>query len=124
MMAGKKGGDSCLTWPPDFNEIRKRLHKEEMRSWLKPKSGDLLRDVTYLHDRAAKEKNRTIRGIYLNSAREALADLGKDLFFGGVDLGHDGGAFRLQFFVVVLVLDGPEIDFHVELGATYPGRRH
>jgi len=63
-MAKRKVGDPRLTLPMDFNEILERMHKEEMRSWLQPKSGDLLRDVTYLQGRAAKEKNRTIRGIY------------------------------------------------------------
>lgn len=67
-MAERKAGDPRLTWPPDFNEIIKRMHKEEMRSWLQPKSGDLLRDVAYLQGRAAKEKGRTIRGIYARAA--------------------------------------------------------
>jgi hypothetical protein len=44
------------------------MHKEELRSWLEPKSGDLLRDVVYLQGRIAKEKNRTVRGIYARAA--------------------------------------------------------
>ena len=66
-MAKRIGSDPRLTWPPDFNEILKRMHKEEMRSWLQPKSGDLLRDVVYLQGRTATEKNRTVRGIYARS---------------------------------------------------------
>ena len=42
-------------------EIARRMHKEEMRSWLQPKSGDLLRDVIHLQGRAAKEVNKTAR---------------------------------------------------------------
>lgn len=71
MLASLKGShskaDPRLTWSPDFNEILKRMHKEEMRSWLQPKSGDLLRDVVYLQGRTATEKNRTVRGIYARS---------------------------------------------------------
>ena len=55
-MATKKGGDPRLSWPPDFDEIFKRMHKQEMWSWREPKSGDLLRDVGYLQGRIAKEK--------------------------------------------------------------------
>ena len=66
-MTKRKSGDPRLSWPPDFNEILKRIHKEEMRSWLQPKSGDLLRDVAYLQGRTATEKNRTVRGIYARS---------------------------------------------------------
>jgi len=51
-------------WRPDFNEIIRRMHKEEMRSWLQPKSGDLLRDVIYLQASISGEKNSKIRGIY------------------------------------------------------------
>lgn len=39
-----------------------------MRSWLQPKSGDLPRDVIYLQGRAAKESDKTIRGIQARSA--------------------------------------------------------
>ncbi len=67
-MAEKKLGKPALEWPPDFIEIIQRMHKEEMRSWLQPKSGDLLRDVIYLQGRAAKEKNQTVRGIYARAA--------------------------------------------------------
>jgi hypothetical protein len=44
------------------------MHKEEMRSWLQPKSGDLLRDALYLQRRAVKEKNKVARGIYARAA--------------------------------------------------------
>jgi hypothetical protein len=39
-----------------------------MRSWLQPKSGDLLHDVIYLQKRAAKENTKTARGIYARAA--------------------------------------------------------
>lgn len=68
MTERQKGGDWRHAWPPDFMEIMRRLHKEEMRSWLQPKSGDLLRDVIYLQGRAAKENNKTARGIYARAA--------------------------------------------------------
>ena len=68
VMRKSKGGDPRLSWPPDFDEIFKRMHQQEMRSWREPKSGDLLRDVGYLQGRIAKEKNRTVRGIYARGA--------------------------------------------------------
>jgi hypothetical protein len=68
MMAEQKGRAALLEWPPDLAEIARRMAKDEMRSWLEPKSGDLLRDVMYLRDCAAKEKNKTIRGIYARVA--------------------------------------------------------
>jgi hypothetical protein len=49
-------------------EILRRQHREEMRSWLQPKSGDLLHDVIYLQKRAAKENNKTARGTYARAA--------------------------------------------------------
>jgi hypothetical protein len=52
------------SWPPDLGEIMQRINRAEMRSWLEPKSGDLLSDVWYLGSRAAKEKNTKIKGIY------------------------------------------------------------
>lgn len=67
-MAQQKGRAAPLEWPPDLAEIARRMAKEEMRSWLEPKSGDLLRDVMYLQHRAAKEKNKTVRGIYARAA--------------------------------------------------------
>ncbi len=66
-MTKRKCGDPRPSWPPDFSEILKRMHKEEMRSWLQPKSGDLLRDVAYLQGHTATDKNRTVRGIYARS---------------------------------------------------------
>lgn len=67
-MAERRGRPPALQWPPDLAEIARRLAKEEMRSWLEPKSGDLLRDVMYLQGRAATEANKTIRGIYARAA--------------------------------------------------------
>jgi hypothetical protein len=67
-MAQKGDGNPRLKWPPDLDEILRRMHKEEMRSWLTPKSGDLLRDVLYLSGRAAKEKDKAQRGIYARAA--------------------------------------------------------
>lgn len=66
-MTKRKNNGLSPSWTLDFNEIRKRMHKEEMRSWLQPKSGDLLRDVAYLQGRTAAEKNQTVRGIYARS---------------------------------------------------------
>jgi hypothetical protein len=68
MATRAKGVPPRLEWPPDFMEIVRRLHKEEMRSWLKPKSGDLLRDVIYLRGCAARERNKTVRGVYARAA--------------------------------------------------------
>ena len=48
-------------------EVIKRMHKEEMRSGLQPKSGDLLQDVVYLQKRTVAEENRTVRGVYARS---------------------------------------------------------
>jgi hypothetical protein len=68
MMTDQKGRPAPLEWPTDLAEIARQLAREEMRSWLEPKSGDLLRDVLYLQNRAAKEKNKTVRGIYARAA--------------------------------------------------------
>lgn len=67
-MAQRKAGDCRLAWAQNFEETIKRMHRQEMRSWLQPKSGDLLRDVTYLQRRTEKEGNRRIRGIYARAA--------------------------------------------------------
>jgi hypothetical protein len=44
------------------------MYKEEMRSWLQPKSGDLLRDALYLQRRAIEEKSKDVHGIYARAA--------------------------------------------------------
>jgi hypothetical protein len=62
-MTIKKGGDPRLSFPPDLNEILQRMAKDKMRSWLQPKSGDLLRDVVFLQRRTAKEQKQIARGI-------------------------------------------------------------
>ena len=67
-MAKRKADGPRPAWPPNFGEILTRMHKEEMRSWLQPKSGDLLRDVWYLQGRAVQEESRAIRGIYARAA--------------------------------------------------------
>lgn len=63
-----KADDSRRERSVDLMEILRRQHKVEMRSWLQPKSGDLLHDVIYLQKRAAKENNTTARGIYARAA--------------------------------------------------------
>jgi hypothetical protein len=68
MTARRKGADPGRAWPLDFTETVRRLHKGEMRSWLQPKSGDLLRDVIYLQGRAAKANSKTARGIHARAA--------------------------------------------------------
>jgi hypothetical protein len=60
IMAKRIGGGPRLARPPDSNEILKRIHKEGRQAWLQPKSGDLLRDVVYLHGDTAAVKNRIL----------------------------------------------------------------
>lgn len=59
-MARSRTGSSESAWPPDFDEIDRKMHKREMREWLQPKSGDLLGDVVYLQKRMKVEKDRTV----------------------------------------------------------------
>ncbi len=66
-MTKRKSNDSSPSSLPSLYEIAKQMHKEKMRSWLQPRSGDLLRDVAYLQGYTSTGKNRTVRGIYARS---------------------------------------------------------
>ena len=52
------------SWPPNFVELARQAQQDEMRSWLQPKSGDLIGDVTYLRSRFSKGSNPKTRGVY------------------------------------------------------------
>jgi hypothetical protein len=50
--------------PPDLAAIMQEINRREMKSWLQPKSGDLLLDVRYLQGQSARESNAKIKGVF------------------------------------------------------------